>query len=83
MILYGVDKQTGLKELLRILNISKEECIARLVTTITTCRLLINYVGIGVCMGNGSELLKKNSDYITSSADQNGIMNGLIHFGLI
>lgn len=44
---------------------------------------MIKYVGIGVAMGNGKDELKRAADYVTSSVDEDGIENALIHFGLI
>ncbi len=44
---------------------------------------MIKFAGIGVSMGNGKEALKNAADYVTSSVDDDGIRNGLKHFGLI
>ena len=44
---------------------------------------MIKFAGIGVSMGNGKEALKNAADYVTSSVDDDGIWNGLKHFGLI
>lgn len=44
---------------------------------------MIEYAGIGVAMGNASDMVKAHADYVTSSVDDDGIMNAMRHFGLI
>ena len=44
---------------------------------------MIKYAGVGVSMGNGKDALKRAADYVTSSVDDDGIMNALKHFELI
>ena len=44
---------------------------------------MINYVEIGVAMGNGKPALKEIADYVTDDIDNEGIEKALIHFGLI
>lgn len=39
--------------------------------------------GIGVCMGNGTEDLKKKADYVTTSVGEGGIVNALRHFNVL
>ena len=34
-------------------------------------------------MGNGTESAKAAADYVTTGVDEDGIYNGLKHFGLI
>ena len=46
-------------------------------------RTMLKYAGTGIALGNGSELLKKDADYITDDIDENGVRNALIHFGLL
>ena len=38
---------------------------------------MIRQAGIGVAMGNASDELKRNADYITTSVDDDGILNAL------
>lgn len=40
-------------------------------------------VGIGVAMGNAVPELKAIADYITDDVDQDGVLKGLEHFGLL
>ena len=42
-----------------------------------------NYVGVGVAMGNASDNVKTQSDYVTFDNDSDGIYYALKHFGII
>jgi hydroxymethylpyrimidine pyrophosphatase-like HAD family hydrolase len=44
---------------------------------------LIREVALGVAMGNACDALKEVADYITTSVDDDGILNALEHFELI
>lgn len=44
---------------------------------------MLEFVGVGVAMGNGGDHVKQVADYVTSDIDEDGIANGLRHFGLI
>ena len=44
---------------------------------------MIKAAGIGVAMGNALESLKQEADYITTSVDEDGVMNALRHYKLI
>jgi Cof subfamily protein (haloacid dehalogenase superfamily) len=44
---------------------------------------MLEFAGIGVAMGNGSEAAKAAADYVTDSVDDNGIAHALQHFRLI
>lgn len=44
---------------------------------------MLEFVKIGVVMGNGTPDAKAAADYITSDIDEDGIANALRHFGLI
>lgn len=44
---------------------------------------MLRSAGIGVAMGNASEEVQREADYVTTSVDEDGIKNALIHFGLI
>lgn len=44
---------------------------------------LIEYAQYGVAMDNGNSRLKKIADYVCPSVDKSGILEGLIHFGVI
>ena len=44
---------------------------------------MILQAGIGVAMGNAIDALKQQADYVTSSVDDDGILNALRHFNVI
>lgn len=44
---------------------------------------MILQVGVGIAMGNAIDDLKRQADYVTSSVDEDGIMNALRHFKVI
>lgn len=44
---------------------------------------IIREASVGVAMGNANEELKVCADFVTSSVDENGIRNALLHFGVI
>lgn len=44
---------------------------------------IIKQAGIGVAMGNANDDVKAAADYVTTSVDDDGVRNALIHFGVI
>ncbi len=44
---------------------------------------MIQTAGIGIAMGNATELLKQHADYITDSIENDGLYKACIHFGWI
>ena len=44
---------------------------------------MILQAGIGVAMGNAIDALKRQADYVTTSVDDDGILNALRHFNVI
>jgi Cof subfamily protein (haloacid dehalogenase superfamily) len=44
---------------------------------------MIKAAGIGIAMGNALESLKREADYITTTVDDDGVLNALRHFSLI
>ncbi len=81
LMLFGVNKASGVEEVLCRLKISPKDCIA--FGDNLNDREILSYAGIGVCVGNGSEELKKLADYVTSDIWENGIARALKHFKLI
>lgn len=81
LLLWGVDKQTGLARLLQQIGVKSEECIA-FGDNLNDMEML-HFAGIGVAMGNGDPALKAASDYVTEAVDADGIYLALRHFGLI
>ncbi len=46
-------------------------------------RSMLKTVGVGVAMGNALDVVKESANYITTSVDEDGIRNALIHYGVI
>jgi len=44
---------------------------------------MLQHVQIGVAMGNANENVKEIADYITSTVDDNGILNALQHYAIL
>ena len=44
---------------------------------------MIRQAGVGVAMGNAIDELKQQADYVTTSVDDDGILNALRHFDVI
>ena len=44
---------------------------------------MILQAGIGIAMGNAIDELKQQADYVTTSVDDDGILNALRHYGVI
>ena len=44
---------------------------------------MILEAGIGIAMGNAIDALKEQADYVTTTVDDNGILNALRHYGIV
>jgi hypothetical protein len=44
---------------------------------------MILQAGIGIAMGNAIDALKQQADYVTTTVDDDGILNALRHFGIV
>ena len=44
---------------------------------------MLRHAGIGVALGDASDEVKAAADWVTTSVDEDGIMNALRHFGVI
>lgn len=44
---------------------------------------MLEHAGIGIALGNASDEVKQFADYVTTSVDDDGVVNALRHFGLI
>lgn len=44
---------------------------------------MLEYVALGVAMGNAEEKVKKAAAYITDDVDNNGILNALVNYNLV
>lgn len=44
---------------------------------------MLEYAGIGVAMGNANDEVKACADHVTDDVDHDGVMNALLHFGVL
>lgn len=44
---------------------------------------MLRHAGIGIAMGNAAPEVQNAADYVTSSVDEDGILNALKHFGIL
>lgn len=44
---------------------------------------MLAYAGIGVAMGNATDEPKAAADYVTDDVDHDGVLNALLHFGVL
>ncbi|WP_144550963.1 Cof-type HAD-IIB family hydrolase [Bacillus mycoides] len=76
-----VSKLTAIKKALNYLNICKSEAIA--FGDGGNDVDMLEYVGLGIAMGNGGERLKQKADFVTKKASEGGIAYALKEFGVI
>lgn len=76
-----VSKSIAAGKVLAHLNISKEEAMAFGDGENDTD--LLEYVGLGIAMGNGGERVKQSADYVTLRASEDGITHALRKFKII
>lgn len=73
-----VSKGLGLKHLCNLLNISSQQVIA--IGDNENDISMIDFAGLGVAMGNGSDIVKSRANYITSTNDEDGVANVIEKF---
>lgn len=74
-------KPEGIKHVLAHYGISPEETLA--FGDGGNDKDMLEFAGIGVAMGNGTDEAKQAADYITDTVDDDGILNALKHFGIL
>lgn len=79
--LKGTSKSSGMDKILEYYNIPLEECMA--FGDGGNDINMLQHAGIGVAMGNAEDKVKEAADYVTTSVDNDGIYNALVHFGCI
>lgn len=77
----GLSKASGIRMVCEELGIAHEDTYA-FGDSINDVEML-KFAAHGIAMGNGTEVAKKAADYVTSDLMEDGIANGLKHFGLI
>ncbi|HEK9100408.1 Cof-type HAD-IIB family hydrolase [Bacillus pfraonensis] len=76
-----VSKLTAIKKVLEYLNVCKSEAIA--FGDGGNDVDMLEYVGLGIAMGNGGERLKEKADFVTKKASEGGIAYALKEFSVI
>ena len=77
----NVNKATAINSILDEWKLDKNEIIA--FGDSNNDLEMLDYVGVGVAMGNASDNVKTQSDYVTLDNDSDGIYYALKHFGII
>lgn len=81
IVLKDAGKVSGIKMMLERYGIDRSETMA--FGDADNDLDMIQFAKIGIAMGNATVLLKNNSDYITASVDDQGILKALAHYHLI
>ncbi|HDR7517992.1 Cof-type HAD-IIB family hydrolase [Bacillus mobilis] len=76
-----VSKLTAIQKVLDHLNICKSEAVA--FGDGGNDIEMLQYVGLGIAMGNGGEELKKKADFVTKKSSEGGILFALEQFGVV
>ena len=77
----GCDKVTGIRSYLDYYHIPITQYMA--FGDGGNDRIMLQAAPIGIAMGNAWVETKEVADYITTDVDDNGILNALVHYGLI
>lgn len=77
----GVEKSTGMDALMKYYGLTEADAIA--IGDGPNDMDMITYANLGICMGNGRDELKAIEDFVTASADADGIYKALEHFDLL
>lgn len=77
----GNSKAKGMARLLQVLNVPKEQTFA--LGDSENDLSMFRMAGTTICMGDGMENLKAVATYVTDNVLDDGLFNGLRHFGLI
>jgi Cof subfamily protein (haloacid dehalogenase superfamily) len=77
----GNTKQKGMNEILRHFGLLREETMA--FGDGGNDVSMLRHAATGIAMGQASDEVKQVADYVTDSADENGIRNAMKYFGII
>lgn len=78
---HGFSKAVGIRKVCEILHISLEDTYA--FGDSENDLDMLDIVAHGIAMGNASRNAKQAAEFVTSDIEEDGIMNGLLHYGLI
>lgn len=74
-------KAAGIAALLDVLGLTKEEAVA--FGDGLNDKEMLEYVGLGIAMGNSHPDLLPFADYVTTRVEEGGVRNGLVYAGLL
>lgn len=74
----GTSKGEAVKRLAEMLDIKREEVIC--MGDSENDLSMITYAGLGIAMGNATDLIKENADYITDSNEESGVGKAIEKF---
>ncbi|GMA49990.1 phosphatase [Alicyclobacillus contaminans] len=77
----GLSKAQGIATTLRLLGIPREQAAA--FGDGPNDLEMLQYVGMGVAMGNASKELQRHADFVTRDVEEGGVVYGLRHLQLI
>lgn len=77
----GFSKAKGIELMCRALDIDPADTIA--VGDSVNDVDMLKAAGMGICMGNGSDIAKECADYVTTDIHENGIYRAMEHCGLL
>lgn len=77
----GYSKESGLRQMIRLLDVQLEDCYA--IGDSTNDLSMLTSVPHSIAMGNAPDEVKAVAEYVTSPLNENGIANALAHYELI
>jgi hydroxymethylpyrimidine pyrophosphatase-like HAD family hydrolase len=77
----GTDKGSALHEMAQFLGLQMNRMVA--FGDGGNDLTMIREAGIGIAMGNANDVLKQAADYITTTVDDDGVLNALRHYGVV
>ena len=77
----GNNKRKGIDQMIHHMNLNLDEVMA--FGDGGNDISMLEYVGLGVAMGNARDEVKASAKYVTTTVDEGGVANALKHFGII
>lgn len=77
----GITKATGIERVCERLGLSREDTYA--FGDSPNDLEMLEFVAHGIAMGNAVAIVRRAADHVTTDIMENGIRNGLLHYGLI
>ncbi len=77
----GNTKSKGIEEMIRHFGIAPDETMA--FGDGGNDLTMLRAAAVGVAMGNAEDKVKQAADYVTTSVDEDGIRNAMIHYGIL